>query len=350
VGQEASYMLKNVLLSCTPDTESAAPGVEPVAPLEYLIRVNGTASAVAVSQTLDTTGLHPMFGEDFVWDHTPSDRTGTDLVQHAGAAASELEEAACFFARAGQGSGMVYTMPGVLFGGSDLPISKGDSQILAGAALLSAAAAQLALAHDIDMPLAQLICDSDSSCPGDSSCEPATACLSDPEYVDTFNQAFGSAFHAERFANAERLTSEALPLLDAGISNLDASSLLVKNDVSSAGLQMLQDVVQAARTSLESQPTPLPHVTPEIIFNLGAFFADPRGVKSAAAPLLRYVEECDLDVCTSTTEIDPAFRDEYFAGTLEADWDAEHEFVDADAVEDATQEMSRNVGSLFVGN
>jgi len=339
-GQQASYTLQNLLLSCSPDVEQAASSVEPASePPKYLVRLNGDVSALGVSEERDTTGLHPVLAGDFVLDHIPPNKTGTDLIQHSGAAAAELEEAACFFARAGQASGNVFTIPSVLFGGSDSPVSGGDSQVLAGLALLGAATAELFLAHDLSMPLGQMFCDSDVS---------PTPCLTDPEYVSAFNQAIATGFYPERFATSKRLMGEALPLLDSGMAKLDGSSLLVRNEISSRGLGMLREVVRAVHSSFASS-TEFPHVTPAVALNLGAFFGNPRNPRNMSAPMLRHVEECDLDVCTSNTEMAPAFRDEYFKGSIEADWEADHEFADDDAVADATREMARNAGGLFLG-
>jgi hypothetical protein len=334
-GQEARYTFQNLLLNCYAEGPDGEPGTE------YLVRVSGSVSALAVTERLDTTGLHPMFGDTASLSQIPADRTVTDFVQHAGAAATELEEAACYYARAGQGAGTVFSMPGVLFGGADLPATQGDSQVLAGLALLGAAAAHLSLAHDVDMPLDDVLCDEDDP--------PLTGCPSDSQLVATFNGAVASAFRPEHFAIAERLTSEGLSLLDAGLSSLDANSLFVKNSVSAPGLDMLADVVRAARQSLESGDTALPHVSPAILFDLHQFFAEPRNPRSFGTGPLLHEEQCDADVCSSSIELAPAFLDQYFAGTIDAEWEGtEYTSTNEDAIEDAGREMSRSFGSRFV--
>ena len=333
-GEPASYTLQNLLLTCNPPSDAATPDVEPPS---YLVRVSGTVSATGVSYTLDTTGLHPVFGSDYVLNRIPADKTGTDLIQHTGAAAGELEEVACFFAHAAQGAGTIFTIPGVLLGGGDLPITKGDAQLLAGGALTLAAGSKLALAHDLAMPLNQLICDEEGA---------TTPCPTDQEYVDLFNQGLAAGFRPEGFADAKALLAEALPMLDAGLTNVDATSLFVKNPTSSQGYGILREVVVALNQSLYSGTT-LPHITPEIMVNLGAFFANPRNPTSLSVQPLQYTEECDVDFCTYSTGLASGFLDEYFAGSIEADWDGEHVWDNEDALTDATEEASLSVSRHF---
>jgi hypothetical protein len=116
-GQPAGYEFRELVLQCyAPSTDDSSPSV--------LVRMNGTLSMTAVSEQLDTSGLHPLFGSDHSL-RVPVGTVLTDALRHGGSAAAELEEAACFFKLAAQGSGSVYTIPGVLFGGSDVPMSKG---------------------------------------------------------------------------------------------------------------------------------------------------------------------------------------------------------------------------------
>ena len=226
---------------------------------------------------------------------------------------AELEEAACFFKIAGQGSGRVYDVPGELFGGSDVPVSKGDSEIVAAFALLGAAAGHLAWVHEIDLPLGRVICDS-----GDPA---ATPCYDDQTFASRFNSAFASKFHPGRMLIVERLVAEALPLLDRGIADLDANSLLARTAISSPGLDALRTMVQAAFQSIQNGTVALPHVTPALSVNFKALFESPRNPKNLGVPPLLYSEECDVDYCWTSTELDIRFVERYFEGRINADWE-----------------------------
>jgi hypothetical protein len=335
-GQQASYTLQNLLLACQP--ESATPTL---APTIYQVRATGTVSALAVSQDLDTTGLHPMFANGFSWSAgIPADRKVTDLVRHVGAVAEELEEAGCFLNRAAQGSGTIFTVPGVLYGGKDLPVSQGDTQVLASFSYLAAATGHLVSAYEIDMPLNQLICDSSTS---------SVACPSDQQLVSSFNAAFASAFHGGEFAVAQSLAAIGLPLLDAGLGHLDASSLLVKNGVSTEGIGLFRDVVQAAVQSLANGSVALPHVSPTVTLDLKAFFANPRNPRDVGAPVLLYQQQCDAYGCYSSTEVNSTFLNQYFAGSIGADWSSSsYQWSNDQAVTDALNEFGRSLERYFL--
>jgi hypothetical protein len=324
--QPASYTLQNLLLACSTDGAT-----------EQLIRVSGTVSAQSVGERVDTSGLHPMFGADFsLAAQISAERRVTDVIEHAGLAISELEEAACYFARAGAGSGTVFTIPGVLFGGQDLPVSHADARTLAGLWLLGAGLAQLTMAHGFDMPLNRVVCEGD-------------ACPTGREFTDEVNRTFASAFHPEHFRVAQRLVGEGLAQLDGGISSLDQSSLFVKNSISTAGLTMLLDLVRAGRQSLESGNIGLPHVAPQVHFDLRNFFGKPKNPRSIGVPPLSHEEVCDVDYCTSTTELAPTFLDAYFEGSTDVVWEgSDYEWSDDAAVSDAIEEIVRNLNRHFV--
>ena len=324
-GQPAAYQFADLLLQCSSSGDDGS--LPPVFP-----RVSGTLSATAVSARLDTTGLHPMFGADHSL-RVPVGTVLTDALRRGGSAAAELEEAACFFKLAGQGSGNVYTVPGVLFGGSDVPFSKGDAEIVAAAALFGAAAGHFAWVHDIDMPLGDLICDSDD-------------CPTDAEFVTRFNDTFASGFHPDRLLVVERLATESLELLERGIADLDATSLLVRNGVSAAGLDAARALVQAALSSVQGGQVTLSRFTPPIDVNFKAYFEEPRNPKQSGA-ILVYEEECeagsDPPECYSDTYIDPAFLERYFEGRIDADFDGSYEWADGNAFGDAMEEVGNNM-------
>jgi hypothetical protein len=329
-GQQATYQFNNLLLDCYGELGQG------------IVRVNGTLSALAVSESLDLTGLHPIFqDDDSIAAQIPAGTTLNSLLQHGGAAAAELEHAACFFKIASQGSGHVYDVPGVLFGGSDVPFSKGDTELIAAFTLLGAAAGHLAWVHEIDMPLRQIICDSDD--------EAASPCLSDREFASRFNQAFASDFHPGRLLIVERLVAEALPLLDQGIADLDGTSLIVRNGVSSAGLDAMRTMVQAGLQSIQNGGVTLPRVTPAIPMNLKALFENPRNPKNVGA-VLEFQEECDIDgYCWSSTGIDLGFVDRFFEGRIDADWEnGDYEYLDNDAVENAFEEIGNQSSKYLI--
>jgi hypothetical protein len=328
-GQPAGYEFRELVLQCyAPSTDDSSPSV--------LVRVNGTLSMTAVSEQLDTSGLHPLFGSDHSL-RVPVGTVLTDALRHGGSAAAELEEAACFFKLAAQGSGSVYTIPGVLFGGSDVPMSKGDVEIVAAAALFGAAAGHFAWVHDVDMALDDILCDSSDA---------SASCPTDAEFVSRFNAAFASGFHPDRLLVVERLAAESLELLEQGIADLDGTSLLVRNGVSAAGLDATRALAQAALQSVRSGKVTLSRFTPPIDVNFKAYFESPRNPKEAG-PVLVYEEECEVgsdpETCYSETTISQPFLERYFEGRIDADFEGSYEWADGDAFSDAMEEVGNNL-------
>jgi hypothetical protein len=193
------------------------------------------------------------------------------------------------------------------------------------------------MAHDLSMPLNRLICDEDGA---------TTPCPTDQEFVDEFNQGLAAGFRPEDFAEARALLGVSLSLLDAGLINVNESSLFVKNRISTEGLDMLRDVVVALNQSLTSG-TMLPHVSPAIMVNLGAFFANPKNPTTLSVQPMLYTETCDLDVCTYSYGFHDAFYEEYFAGSIDADWSGDHVWENEEAVESAMEEASLSVNRHF---
>jgi hypothetical protein len=154
-------------------------------------------------------------------------------------------------------------------------------------------------------------------------------------------------FHPERFATSQRLLGDALPLLDVGLKNLDSGSLLVRNAISNAGLGMLRDVVQAAQQSLGTGSTAVPRVTPVLNVNLKAYFASHKNPRDMARRPLIFEEQCDSLECWSDTKLDTAFLDEYFTGSIDAQWEGNYKWADEDVISDAIEEASRNISRKF---
>jgi hypothetical protein len=347
-GDLSSVTLDHVLFTCDaqdPETGETIPASTTDPEAVLIARISGTLSAQAVDEELDTSDLHPLLSDDasFSADQVPADRTVTNVVQHAAAVAMELEEAACFFQKAAKGSGTIATIPGTLYGGTDMPVSRGDTEVLASFTLLGAAAGRLASAFDIDMPLRDLVCHSDD---GDGEADPG--CPSYEAKTNAFNAAFGSGFRPEAFAPAKALLDVALPLLDHGMGQLDDQSLLVNDATSGPGLMVLRDIVQALGTSLESGSVDLPHLSPPLPVDLAAFFSAPRSPKDVTAPLLIWEETCDDIECSSSTEANPDFFEQYFSGSIDADWqDGEYEFSESEQsqVEATFEQFGRRVAS-----
>lgn len=331
-GQRASLTLENVLLECSGEGVSAYP--------LPLVRVSGTVAAGIVSDVVDTTGLHPMFQEDFDFQATlPATTTVTELLADAAGLAPELEEAACFFRAAGGTSGPVFTFPGSLFAGPDFTVSAGDSEVLGALVLATAAAAHLGSAADVPLTIHDLTCN------GDEADCPSTEAL-----VAAFNAGFATRFRPAEFTEAARLLGEALPLLDAGLGRLDADSLFVQNAASSAGLVLIRDVVVAANRSLTTGATALPHVTPAVTVDLRSFFATARNPRDVGLPVLTYSEQCDeWDYCWSETELSTDFLQAYSAGMSDVSWEGEYTWSDEDAVETALDEILTHVGRELAG-
>jgi hypothetical protein len=330
VGDSASYEFRNLMLTCYDGSSDLATD-------DIIVRVSGTASATAVSDELDTSGLHPIFAEGFeLAGQIPAGKTLTDVMQHAGSAGAELEEAACFFDIAGQGTGHVFDIPGVLFGGSDVPISKGDAEIIASLSLSGAALGHVAWMHEISMPLNRLICEDEASCP------------TDQQYVTEFNAAFASNFHGGRLEVVKRLVTQALPLLDRGLADLDGSSLFVRDAKSTAGLDALRTLVQASNDSLANGEMPLPRVTPALLIDWKELFGTARNPKSAG-PLLRYEETVEDGETYTSVELNTTFLQRYFAGRIDADWEnGDYDWTDEEVASDAFEELGTNMQRYLV--
>ena len=62
---------------------------------------------------------------------------------------------------------------------------------------------------------------------------------------------------------------------------------------------------------------------------------------------LQFTEECDIDYCSTSTELAPGFLDEYFAGSIDADWEGTYDWDNEDALSDATEEAGLNFSRHF---
>jgi hypothetical protein len=323
---------ENLLLECSSEGMNAYP--------LPLARISGTVGAGVVSDEVDTTGLHPMFQEDFDFQATlPAATTVTDSLADAAGVVPELEEAACFFRAAGGTSGPVFTFPGSWFAGSDFTVSAGDAEVVGALLLATAATARLASAADVPLTIRDLTCDGD-----------ATPCPSPASLVAQFNDGFATQFRLAPFAEAARLLGDALSLLAAGLGHLDDQSLFVQNAESSAGLVLTRDVVVAARPSLTGGATAIPHVSPTVSVDRRSFFATAPNPRQVGVPVLAYTETCDdWGYCWSDTELRTDFLQAYFAGTSDVSWEGDYTWSDEDAVSRALDEILTHVGRELAG-
>jgi hypothetical protein len=281
-----------------------------------------------------------MFSEGYDFEAgLPAATSVATLQQHAIGLTPELEEAACYFRRAGAGTGTVFELPGMLVGGRTVGFSQGDTQVLGAALLLSGAFLELASAAEVPIPIHDLVCSSNEA-----------GCPTEQQLTDTFNQRFGTTFHADQFGVAHRLVAEAAPLLDAGLGNLDENSLLIANATSMPGLLQIRDIVQAVNTALTVR-TVLPHVSPVVNLDLGAFFATAKNPHDVPLPVIEYTEQCDQWGCWSSTDLNTSFLDAYLEETTDADWvNGDYQWTDdGDAVGDALGESLLHALGQFVG-
>jgi hypothetical protein len=209
--------------------------------------------------------------------------------------------------------------------------------------MVTAAAGHVASAYDIDMPLFQLMCDTDPE-----SSAYAAGCPTPGALVSAFNAAFGATFDDGQMTQAKGLVAEALPLLAEGLGNLEESSLLPNNAASGPGLSLMRDMVQALAQSVDGGPVPLPHVSPALPVDLGAFFDSPKSPQQIDVPFLLYEQTCDDIECYDEVNANQAFFEQYFAESLQANWDGDYTFSDDAAVEATFEEFGKNVARYLV--
>ncbi len=230
---------------------------------------------------IDTTGLHPLLADlsDGGFSAAPyvsALAAGTrldPLVRSLASVVAELDVASEECARAGQGSGVVFTVPGSMYGGSDLPVTASDAKIAAG--ILGAASAwiQIALAYDYPLELASLCT--------------ATECVSDAMLVERLNAAL-PAYAGRPLATARMTFDRALGLLVAGIDAAGPGSVVPRTADTTAGLAVLRAWFTAMQGSLAGGGVAFPSVSPVVRIDLRAFFATPPDFSRAMTDPLVY--------------------------------------------------------------
>lgn len=325
VGTPAEYRLEDLLVACELDGYSV--NVGRVAAPALTLRVSGNAQTTTVSSRLDTTGLHPIFGASDVLGRIPPDVTVSQGISHLAGVTDQWALASCYFDRASAGTGTVFQLPGILYGGDDVSFAPGDAKVLAGLSALFAAAGHMAAAYSVDMPLGALLCE--ESCPAGD------------EVTTMFNQVFAQVFHADRFAAAKPFLEVGIARLSAGIDALDGDSLFLRDSTTEPGLVELRELLDASATSLQSGQVSLPNFEPALRVDLRALFDRPPSRTGIGSLPLSHTSDCDgTGTCYEDTELNEAFFRDFLGGVVE--WDEDVEWRAADAVDDSLEEMARS--------
>lgn len=328
-GDHVEYELTNLLLDCSEvvyvdDDRGGAPLAPPAPSAGSIARVSGTVKANVVLKT-DTSGLHALLQgkEGLLLAHARADATSDDLMSAAAGVAGEIAAARCYFAKAAQGSGAVFTLPGAIYGGDDLPLGPGDARMLGAAASFAAATVEAASAYEIGLPMQQLACSMDDGL------DEVAKCGSTRAFVDAVNGKVKAAvLRHERMAAAKALLEVALEDFEQGVEQLDADSALVRDETSMPGWNAALELVQAAQQALEGRRA-VPHLAPAAHIDLAAFFASPPEPAKIARPALLYREDCEdgnAGECYRDVDLDVDYADAFFAPYSDLDWDGEYEW------------------------
>jgi hypothetical protein len=329
-GDHVEYELTNLLLDCSEVTyvdDDGGSSITPAAPSAGTVaRVSGTVKADVVLET-DTSGLHPLLqGEEgLLLAHARTDATSDELMSAAAGVAGEVAAARCYFAKAAEGSGTVFTLPGAIYGGDDLPLGPGDVRMLGAAASFTAATIEAGSAYELGLPMQQL------ACSFDDGLDEVARCGTTRAFVDAVNGKVKAAvLRHERMAAAKALLEVALEDFEQGVEQLDEDSALVRDETSMPGWNVALELVQAAQQALGGR-TAVPHLTPAAHVDLAAFFASPPDPAKIARPPLLFSEDCeDLGAgeqeCYRDVDLDVDYANAFFAPYSDLDWDGEYEW------------------------
>lgn len=269
----ASYRLRftNLLMSCS----------------SQMVRANGEIDSTFQGD-LDTTGLHPLMADlaDGLESTTGGNAFGRTYLGALAAGTSaeqllrplfplsaELDGAAGACERAAQASGVIFTVPGVVFGGDDLPVTAADAGVLAGLLSITSAALQIASAYQWPLPLAGL-------CTG-------SACLETTAAVDRFNANLPALTNPAVMSNARTRLATGLEQLAAGLSALSADSVIRRDATTAAGIERWRGWAMTAKSSVDQGSTALDGFTPAVGLDLARLFtAPPRPDQAGADPLV----------------------------------------------------------------
>lgn len=254
------------------------------------VRASGEVNAQYLD-VLDTAGLHPLIA-----DLADGEETATTLGRtyvsalSAGTSAEqllrplyglsgELETAAAACERAAQGAGVVFTIPGPLFGGSDLPVTAADAGVLAGLLRIGSAGLRIASAYQWRLPFA-------------GWCT-RTACIEPEVVADRFNTNLPTLTDRTALTTARTQLQAGLDRLAQSLAALSADSVVKRDANSTAGIERWRGWALTAKASVDQGATALDGFTPAVGIDLARLFtAPPQPDQAAADPLV--VELGDL--------------------------------------------------------
>ena len=342
-GARVEYELTDVLLECRRHAlDDEASDVAPASPLLPPTRLSGHVHADVVL-ALDTSGLHALFqdDDDLIVDSAPAGATSTQLANHAAAVAGEVASARCYFAKAAEGSGTVFTLPGSLWGGGDVELGAGDARMLAAGAAFAAATIELGTSYEVELSMQQLACSL-----GDGL-DQAAKCGTTRAWVDAVNASARAAkLRHDRLSAARALLELALEDFEAGVDQLDENSALVRDASTMPGWDVMLELVRAAQASLVAR-TAVPRVSPALHVDAGRFFSSPPDLAAISRPPVLFQEECEqlggTTDCTRDTGLDSEYQHELLGPYSDIDWDGEYVWQQDEAVEDAAQQIMQQL-------
>ena len=200
----------------------------------------------------------------------------------------------------------------------------------------------------MDLSLRTLICMTHDDLGEHPLCPTAQA------FVESANAAWkGARIRHDRIEAAHQLVVLALADFEAGAPRLSDSSAFARNALSDSGWAVLEELVRAARLSLMSGNTAVPHVAPALHADLRSFFASPPDPSRIAEPLMTVHGgdcedvDCEADIAIQARHVGALFDD------TDADFvDGDYEFAEtsSDSLEDAVREVLLQLDSgLFQG-
>jgi hypothetical protein len=344
-GDRVAYELSELLLDCSQAILSDDPNQSDVERPLAPVRVSGRFEAQVVLE-VDTSGLHRIFQDDdgLLLSSVPAKVTSSTLMNHAAAVAGEIASARCYFAKAAEGSGTVFTLPGAVYGGQDVALGPGDARMLAAASGAAAAAIELATSYEFGLSTEQL------ACWLDDGLDAVAKCGTSSEFVAALNRFARTAeTRHDRLGAARALLEVALDDFETGVAQLDENSALVRDQVSAPGWDLALELARAAQGSLAGR-TAIPHIWPVAHLDLKSFFASPPDPRAMSQPLLALSEDCGeggiaQQDCTREIDLEIEYLDAFFAPHSDFDWEGEYEWQGGDEIETALEQIGAQLRS-----
>ncbi len=250
---------------------------------DRLVRASGEVNS-AYLDTLNTGGLHPLIADlaDGLESNTGGNAFGRTYLGGLSAGtqaegllrpifglSGEMEVAAAACERAAQGSGVIFTIPGALFGGSDLPVTAADAGVLAGFLRIGSAVLRIGSAYQWRMPVAGLCTSS--------------ACVETEVAVERFNANLPTLTDRAALAAARTQLQSGLERLAQGLAALSLESLIKKDAASAPGIERWRGWALTAKASVDQGATALDGFTPIVGIDLARLFTSPPELDQAAA-------------------------------------------------------------------